>query len=316
MTRIGFIGLGNMGGPMAANLARAGHTVQVFDLVAESLTRAIEAGCIAAGDAREAVSGCELVISMLPAGEHVRSLWLGESAGERGGQDLLAALPHGALVIDCSTIDVASARQVGAAAQARGIRFLDAPVSGGVAGAAAGTLTFIVGGEQADFEAAKPVLACMGQNLFHAGALGAGQIAKMCNNMLLAIHMAGTAEALALGVKEGLDPGVLSTIMGKSSGNNWSLERYNPWPGVMENVPASRNYQGGLHDPVDGQRLRIGHGPGRACPQRRADGGAGAQPVQPARHQGAGGPGFFQHRRTLSGQDRAGLRAAIYLFTR
>ncbi|ENC6659798.1 3-hydroxyisobutyrate dehydrogenase [Aeromonas hydrophila] len=246
MTRIGFIGLGNMGGPMAANLARAGHTVQVFDLVAESLTRAIEAGCIAAGDAREAVSGCELVISMLPAGEHVRSLWLGESAGERGGQDLLAALPLGALVIDCSTIDVASARQVGAAAQARGIRFLDAPVSGGVAGAAAGTLTFIVGGEQADFEAAKPVLACMGQNLFHAGALGAGQIAKMCNNMLLAIHMAGTAEALALGVKEGLDPGVLSTIMSKSSGNNWSLERYNPWPGVMENVPASRNYQGGF----------------------------------------------------------------------
>ncbi|HAU4913213.1 TPA: 3-hydroxyisobutyrate dehydrogenase, partial [Aeromonas hydrophila] len=149
-------------------------------------------------------------------------------------------------VIDCSTIDVASARQVGAAAQARGIRFLDAPVSGGVAGAAAGTLTFIVGGEQVDFEAAKPVLACMGQNLFHAGALGAGQIAKMCNNMLLAIHMAGTAEALALGVKEGLDPGVLSTIMGKSSGNNWSLERYNPWPGVMENVPASRNYQGGF----------------------------------------------------------------------
>ena len=141
----------------------------------------------------------------------------------------------------------------------------------GVAGAAAGTLTFIVGGEQADFEAVKPVLACMGQNLFHAGALGAGQIAKMCNNMLLAIHMAGTAEALALGVKEGLDPGVLSTIMGKSSGNNWSLERYNPWPGVMENVPASRNYQG-LHDAADGQRPRVGHGPGRACPQRRAHG--------------------------------------------
>ena len=225
MTRIGFIGLGNMGGPMAANLARAGHRMQVFDLVPESLSRAIEAGCIAAGNAREAVSGCELVISMLPAGEHVRSLWLGESVGERGGQDLLAALSPGTLVIDCSTIDVAAARQ---------------------GGAAAGTLTFIVGGEQADYEAARPVLACMGQNLFHAGALGAGQIAKMCNNMLLAIHMAGTAEALALGVKEGLDPVVLSTIMGKSSGNNWSLERYNPWPGVMENVPASRGYAGGF----------------------------------------------------------------------
>ncbi|MDM5140462.1 3-hydroxyisobutyrate dehydrogenase [Aeromonas bestiarum] len=246
MTRIGFIGLGNMGGPMAANLARVGHGVRVFDLMPESVAKAIAAGCIAAGDAREAVADCDVVISMLPAGEHVRGLWLGESAGERGGQDLLAALPAGALVIDCSTIDVASARQVGEAARAQGIRCIDAPVSGGVAGAAAGSLTFIVGGELADFEAAKPVLACMGQNLFHAGALGAGQIAKMCNNMLLAIHMAGTAEALALGVKEGLDPSVLSIIMGKSSGNNWSLERYNPWPGVMENVPAARNYQGGF----------------------------------------------------------------------
>ncbi|WP_447833254.1 NAD(P)-dependent oxidoreductase, partial [Aeromonas veronii] len=182
MTRIGFIGLGNMGGPMAANLARAGHRVQVFDLVAQNIERAIAAGCIATGDAREAVTGCEVVISMLPAGEHVRDLWLSE------GQDLLAALPVDALVIDCSTIDVDSARQVGVAARARGLRFIDAPVSGGVAGAAAGTLTFIVGGDAADFEAAKPLLACMGQNLFHAGALGAGQIAKMCNNMLLAIH--------------------------------------------------------------------------------------------------------------------------------
>lgn len=242
MTRIGFIGLGNMGGPMAANLAKAGHGVQVFDLMPESVSRAIAAGCIAAGDAREAVSGCDVVISMLPAGEHVRGLWLAEG----GGHDLLGALPAGALVIDCSTIDVASARLVGEAAKARGIRFIDAPVSGGVTGAMAGTLTFIVGGESADFEAARPVLALMGQNLFHAGALGAGQIAKMCNNMLLAIHMAGTAEALALGVKEGLDPAVLSTIMGKSSGNNWSLERYNPWPGVMENVPAARGYQGGF----------------------------------------------------------------------
>lgn len=227
---------------MAANLARAGHAVRVFDLMPESVAKAIAAGCIAAGDAREAVTGCDLAISMLPAGEHVRGLWLAEG----GGQDLLGALPAGAQVIDCSTIDVASARAVGDAAKARGIRFLDAPVSGGVTGAAAGTLTFIVGGESADFEAARPILACMGQNLFHAGALGAGQIAKMCNNMLLAIHMAGTAEALALGVKEGLDPGVLSTIMGKSSGNNWSLERYNPWPGVMENAPASRGYEGGF----------------------------------------------------------------------
>jgi len=240
MTRIGFIGLGNMGGPMAANLSKAGYTIQVFDLVAQQVERAVAAGCIAMGDAREAVTDCDVVITMLPAGEQLCALWL------PAGQDLLAALPEDTLVIDCSTIDVDSARLVGAAARARGLRFIDAPVSGGVAGAAAGTLTFIVGGDAADFEAAKPLLACMGQNLFHAGPLGAGQIAKMCNNMLLAIHMAGTAEALALGVKEGLDPLVLSTIMSKSSGNNWSLERYNPWPGVMEHVPASRGYQGGF----------------------------------------------------------------------
>lgn len=236
--KIGFIGLGNMGGPMAANLARAGHEVRVFDLVRAHIDEAVAAGCHGAVDAASALDGCAAAISMLPAGEHVRGLWL--------EQALLSAMPAGALVIDCSTIDVASARAVGEAARDRGLRFVDAPVSGGTAGARAGTLTFIMGGEVADVEAARAVLAPMGQSLFHAGPLGAGQIAKMCNNMLLAIHMAGTAEALALGVREGLDPAVLSAIMGKSSGNNWSLERYNPWPGVMENTPASRGYQGGF----------------------------------------------------------------------
>ena len=235
---IGFIGLGNMGGPMAANLVRAGHEVRVFDLLAEHLAEAAAAGCIVAANARGAVADCEVAITMLPAGQHVTGLWLGD--------DLLGALPAGALVIDSSTIDVASARAVGEAARARGLRFVDAPVSGGTAGARAGTLTFIMGGEAPDVEAARVVLAAMGQNLFHAGPLGAGQIAKMCNNMLLAIQMAGTAEALALGVREGLNPAVLSTIMGKSSGNNWCLERYNPWPGVMESAPASRDYQGGF----------------------------------------------------------------------
>ena len=246
ITGVGFIGLGNMGGPMAANLARAGLRVQVFDLLPDHLIAAGQAGCHCAASAAQAVAGCDLVISMLPAGEHVVGLWLGTGSGDIVGNGLLAALSPDTLVIDCSTIDVASARAVGEAARALGHRFIDAPVSGGVAGAAAGTLTFIVGGERADFEAAKPILAHMGQNLFHAGALGAGQIAKMCNNMLLAIQMAGTAEALALGVKEGLDPAVLSGIMAKSSGSNWSLERYNPWPGVMEKVPASRGYEGGF----------------------------------------------------------------------
>ncbi|MGB6188731.1 MAG: 3-hydroxyisobutyrate dehydrogenase [Aeromonas molluscorum] len=242
-TGIGFIGLGNMGGPMAANLAKAGLRVQVFDLLPDHLIAARQAGCHCAASAAEAVAGCEQVISMLPAGEHVVGLWLGDGSGNGG---LLPALAPNTLIIDCSTIDVASARAVGQAARVLGHRFIDAPVSGGVAGAVAGSLTFIVGGEAADFESARPVLGHMGQNLFHAGPLGAGQIAKMCNNMLLAIHMAGTAEALALGVKEGLDATVLSGIMAKSSGNNWSLERYNPWPGVMESAPASRGYSGGF----------------------------------------------------------------------
>lgn len=240
MATIGFIGLGNMGGPMAANLAKAGHTVQAFDLSAEALSVATAAGCQKTESAQDAVKGAMIVITMLPAGKHVKSLLL------EGDVPLFEHLEDGALVIDCSTIDVHTAREIATAAQQRQIDFIDAPVSGGVGGAQAGTLTFIVGGSAEQYAAALPVLEAMGKNIFHAGEHGAGQIAKACNNMMLAILMAGTCEALSMGVKNGLDPAVLSDIMKQSSGNNWALQVYNPVPGVMENVPASRDYQGGF----------------------------------------------------------------------
>ena len=236
---LAFIGLGNMGGPMAANLLKAGHALRAFDLVPSALEAARAAGATICANAAEAVEGAEVVISMLPASRHVEALYLGESG-------LLSRIRTGTLVIDCSTIAPAASRKVAEAAQGRGLDFIDAPVSGGTAGAAAGTLTFIVGGTAAALERARPLLSAMGKNIFHAGGNGAGQVAKIANNMLLAIHMAGTAEALALGVANGLDPKVLSEIMGKSSGRNWSLEVYNPWPGVQDNVPASRGYSGGF----------------------------------------------------------------------
>src|SRR5690606_19825373 len=192
-----------------------------------------------AASAADAAAGAQVVISMLPAGQHVKGLYLGEGA-------LLDAVGPDALLIDCSTIDAQTARELAAAAGQRGLAMLDAPVSGGVAGAEAGTLTFIVGGEAAALERARPILEAMGKKIFHAGGAGAGQVAKMCNNMLLGILMTGTAEALNLGVANGLDPKVLSEIMKASSGNNWALQVYNPYPGVMDGVPASRGYQGGF----------------------------------------------------------------------
>ncbi|MGL6048183.1 MAG: 3-hydroxyisobutyrate dehydrogenase, partial [Vogesella sp.] len=174
-----------------------------------------------------------------------------------GADGLFARLPAGTLVIDCSTIAAHTARGVADVAASAGLRFLDAPVSGGTAGAAAGTLTFMIGGDAANVDAARPLLASMGKNLFHAGSAGAGQTAKVCNNMLLGILMAGTAEALALGVQNGLDPAVLSDIMSKSSGSNWVLDRYNPWPGVMEAAPASRGYSGGFMSELMLKDLRL-----------------------------------------------------------
>ena len=239
MSKIAFIGLGNMGAPMALNLVKAGHEVAVFDLVAPAMEPVVKAGARGAKSAADAASGAQVVISMLPASQHVESLYLGE-----GG--LLTRIANGVLVIDCSTIAPQSARKVADAAAARGLDMVDAPVSGGTGGAVAGTLTFIVGGEAAVFERARPVLEQMGKNIFHAGASGAGQVAKIANNMMLGIQMAGAAEALALGVANGLDPVVLSDIISKSSGRNWAFELYNPWPGVMEAAPAARGYAGGF----------------------------------------------------------------------
>ena len=240
--KVAFIGLGNMGGGMAANLVKAGFEVHAFDLSPAAQAHAKEEGCNIAATAAEAVVGVDYVVSMLPNGAIVESVYMGSD----GGTGLLNVMPKSALVLDCSTIAADSARRVGAAADTAGIRFVDAPVSGGVAAAAAGTLAFMVGGSESNFDAAKAVLEPMGANIFRAGDVGAGQVGKMCNNMLLAIHMTGTAEALQLGMDNGLDPTVLSNIMLKSSGCNWSLQKYNPVPGVMEGVPASKGYQGGF----------------------------------------------------------------------
>ncbi|SHE97894.1 3-hydroxyisobutyrate dehydrogenase [Lampropedia hyalina DSM 16112] len=240
--KIAFIGLGNMGSGMALNLLRAGHEVRGFDLSEAAQKFHADQGIHIATSAAEAADGAQVVVTMLPASTHVQALLLGTA--EHPG--LLERLPTGTLVIDSSTIAADTARTVGKAAAARGIDFLDAPVSGGTAGAAAGTLTFMIGGTAEALERARPLLETMGKNLFHAGASGAGQTAKICNNMLLGILMIGTSEALSLGMANGLDAKVLSEIMRRSSGGNWALEVYNPVPGVQEASAATRGYTGGF----------------------------------------------------------------------
>jgi 3-hydroxyisobutyrate dehydrogenase len=239
MKKIGFIGLGNMGKPMALNLVKKGYSLKVFDLQPAPTEELKAAGAEVMASAIDAGNDVDVLITMLPSSPHVEALYLSDTG-------LLAHTAGKPIVIDCSTIAPESARKVAKAAQQFGIPMLDAPVSGGTAGAEAATLTFIVGGDATILERTRPIFEAMGKNIFHAGNNGAGQVAKICNNMLLAIHMAGTAEALQLGVNNGLDASVLSEIMSKSSGRNWSLELYNPYPGVMENVPASRGYQGGF----------------------------------------------------------------------
>ncbi|GGI90556.1 3-hydroxyisobutyrate dehydrogenase [Halopseudomonas pertucinogena] len=238
--KIGFIGLGNMGGPMARNLLKAGHQLTVSDLSQSAVAGLVEAGASAAASIAElARSDVEMIITMLPAAPHVKSVYLGEDG-------LLANVAPQVRLIDSSTIDPMSAREVAAAAEKQGNRMVDAPVSGGTGGATAGTLTFMVGGDKADFDVALPVLQAMGKNIVHCGPSGNGQVAKVANNMLLAITMIGTAEAMNLGVSLGMDPAVLAGIINTSSGRNWSSDTYNPYPGVMDNVPASRGYTGGF----------------------------------------------------------------------
>lgn len=239
MPQIAFIGLGNMGAPMARNLLKAGFALTVFDLVDEAVRALAKEGAKAAASIGDAVCDADIVLTMLPATEHAKTVYLGPDG-------VIAKAKQGALFIDCSTINAKAAKEIARAAGEKGFSMIDAPVSGGTAGAAAATLTFIVGGDEDALLRARPLFEKMGKNVFHAGASGAGQMAKICNNMLLAIHMIGTAEALTLGAANGLDPKVLSEIMSKSSGRNWSLEVYNPYPGVMENVPSAKDYASGF----------------------------------------------------------------------
>jgi 3-hydroxyisobutyrate dehydrogenase len=237
--KVAFFGVGNMGGPMATNLLKAGYEVNAYDINPEAVEAVIKDGAKGFHSVKDALEGADVVITMVTQGKIVRELYLGNNG-------ILENAPGGVLLIDCSTIDPESSKHVANEAKKKNFPMIDAPVSGGTAGAAGGTLTFIVGGDSDNLDKARPLLEKMGTNIFHAGSNGAGQVAKICNNMLLAIHMIGTSEALSLGVANGLDPKVLSEIMGKSSGNNWSLEKYNPFPGAMDGVPASRDFEGGF----------------------------------------------------------------------
>ena len=248
MARIGFIGLGNMGSGMAANLAKADHDVRAFDLSADALVKAEHNGCTPAGSAAETVTDAAAVITMLPAGSHVRSVY---------EESVFGAAPKNAMLIDCSTIDVATARAVEADASARGLTMVDAPVSGGIAAADAGTLTFMVGGSDQGFERARPILEKMGKAVIHAGGPGAGQAAKICNNMILGATMIATCEAFVLAEKLGLDLQTFYDISSKASGQSWSMTSYCPVPGVGPDTPADRDYEGGFSAALMLKDLRL-----------------------------------------------------------
>ena len=246
--KIAFIGLGNMGGGMAANLVKAGHEVRAFDLSEAALNAAREHGCMSFTDAAEACQGVDAVVTMLPNGAIAKSVYTDSVFGNA---------PAGAVLLDCSTIDVATAKGVIAAAEAAGYDMVDAPVSGGIAAANGGTLTFMVGGTEAAFKRAEEVLNPMGKAVIHAGDAGAGQTAKICNNMLLAITMIGTAEAMVMAQKLGLDPQKFYEISSVSSGYNWSLNAYTPLPGVGVTSPADNDYQGGFATALMLKDLRL-----------------------------------------------------------
>lgn len=247
MARVAFIGLGNMGG-MAANLAKKGHDVRAFDLSADALARAKDAGCLPAATVEDALDGAEAIITMLPAGKHVEGVYT---------DAIFAAAPQSAILIDCSTIDVATAKRVAEAASAKGYTSVDAPVSGGIAAANAGTLTFMVGGSAEAFDRAQPFLADMGKAVIHAGASGTGQVAKIANNMLLGITMIGTCEAFLLAQKLGLDAQKFFDIASVSSGQSWSMTSYAPLPGVGPKTPADNEYQGGFATALMLKDLRL-----------------------------------------------------------
>jgi len=296
MATIGFIGLGNMGAPMAANLVKAGHQVMGYDIVPGLVAALVATGGRAAVSAAEALAGAEIVITMLPAGPQVREVYLGNSG--LGNAGVLGRAERGALLIDCSTIDVETARAVAAAAGEAGFDMLDAPVSGGTAGAAAASLTIMVGGGAAAFARAQPVLAAMGRTIVHAGPSGSGQAVKICNNMMLAVSMIGVCEALALGDKLGLSAQTLYDVCSKSSGQCWALTSYCPVPGPVPGSPANRDYAAGFTAAMMLKDLRLA--------QQAAGAVAAATPL------GAVAAALYQ---LLADQGMAGLDfSAIYRF--
>ncbi|MEQ1687635.1 MAG: 3-hydroxyisobutyrate dehydrogenase [Sphingopyxis sp.] len=294
MTTIAFIGLGNMGGGMAANLVKAGHDVRAFDLDADALARAEGAGCTPFTCAREAVAGAEApidaVVTMLPNGNIVESVYSG---------DVIGHAPTSALLIDCSTIDVASARAVEAAASTAGYAMVDAPVSGGIAAANAGTLTFMVGGSDAAFARAEPILAAMGKAVIHAGSAGAGQAAKICNNMLLGASMIATCETFVMAQKLGLDPQVFYDIASKASGQCWSMTSYCPLPGVGPQSPADNGYAGGFATALMLKDLRLAMEAARASEANTPMGARAAELYQAFADAGHGGLDFSAIIKTL-----------------
>jgi 3-hydroxyisobutyrate dehydrogenase len=283
--KIGFIGLGHMGGPMAANLLKAGHAVTAFDLVPDALDAAKAAGATLAASPRAAAEGAEVVITMLPAAQHVKSVYLGDDG-------VLAGVAKGVPLVDSSTIDPATAKLIGEAAAKQGNPFADAPVSGGVVGAQAGTLTFMVGADEALFETLRPVLSGMGKNMVRCGETGTGQIAKICNNLLLGISMIGVAEAMKLGETLGIDPTKLASIVNTSTGRCWSSDTCNPYPGIVETAPASRGYSGGFGADLMLKDLGLAVDAARSAKQPVFMGALAQQLYQSMSQQGLGGLDF------------------------
>jgi 3-hydroxyisobutyrate dehydrogenase len=290
MTTIAFIGLGNMGGGMAANLVKTGHIVHAFDLAEAAIESAKANGCAAFATVREAVAGVDAVVSMLPNGKIVESVY---------GKDVIGHAPTSAILIDCSTIDVATARSVAAAADSAGYAMVDAPVSGGIAAANAGTLTFMVGGAAEAFTRAEPILAAMGKAVIHAGEAGAGQAAKICNNMILGATMVATCEAFAMAEKLGLDLQTFYDISSKASGQSWSMTSYCPVPGVGPATPADNDYQGGFATALMLKDLRLAveaaHSAGASVPM----GQRAAELYEAFAQSGAGGLDFSAIIRTF-----------------
>jgi 3-hydroxyisobutyrate dehydrogenase len=282
---ISFIGLGNMGGPMARNLLKAGHALTVFDVVKANVDGLVAAGATAADSARHAAAQRDVVVTMLPSSPHVKSVYLGDDG-------VLAGATAGSVLIDSSTIDPATAREVAAAARERGHDMADAPVSGGTGGAEAGTLTFMVGATPELFERIKPLLSQMGKNIVNCGGAGTGQVAKICNNMLLGISMIGVAEAMNLGSALGIDPKVLAGIINTSSGRCWSSDTYNPYPGVLPNAPASRGYTGGFGTDLMLKDLGLATDAAKQAKASVIMGATAQQLYQLLSSQGAGGLDF------------------------